>query len=158
MNFLERLIAEWYQYKGYFVKQNVRVGKRKNGGHAGEIDVVAFHPVTKHLIHLEMSSDTASWSDRETKFEKKFRVSREHIPALFEGFEIDEIDQCVVLLYGSKTKKSVGGIRLILIADIMQEIYDEFENKKLLNGIVPENLALIRTLHVFISTIKKINT
>lgn len=157
MNFLERLIAEWYQYKGYFVKQNVRVGKRLQGGYAGEIDVVAFHPITKHLIHLEVSSDTISWSERESKFEKKFRITKEHIPLIFEGFEIELIEQCIVLLYGSKSKTELSGVRIILISEIMQEIYDEFKNKKLLNGIVPENLALIRTLHVFVSTMPKLS-
>lgn len=156
MNFLERLIAEWYQYKGYFVKQNIRVGKRLNGGYDGEIDVVAFHPVTKHLIHLEVSSDTSSWEERKIKFEKKFRITKTHIPSIFEGFEVEEIEQRIVLLYGSKSKSDLNGVKIILVSDIMAEIYKEFKDKKLLNGIVPENLALVRTLHVFISTMGKL--
>src|SRR5690349_2182454 len=43
-NFLEQLVAEWYEFQGYFVRRNVRVGPRAGGGHAGELDVVAFHP------------------------------------------------------------------------------------------------------------------
>ena len=35
-NYLERLLAEWYEYKGYFVRRNVMVGKRAKGGHECE--------------------------------------------------------------------------------------------------------------------------
>ena len=34
-NFLEELVAEWYEYKGYFVRRNVRVGPRAKGGYEG---------------------------------------------------------------------------------------------------------------------------
>jgi hypothetical protein len=40
-NFLEEIVAEWYEYKGYIVKRNERVGRRKPGGHEGELDIVA---------------------------------------------------------------------------------------------------------------------
>ena len=42
MNFLEQLITEWYGYKGFFVRNNVKYGKRAGGGYEGEMDVVAF--------------------------------------------------------------------------------------------------------------------
>ena len=42
MNFLEKLVAEWYQYRGYFVKGNVKFGPREQGGYKSEMDVVAF--------------------------------------------------------------------------------------------------------------------
>jgi len=60
MNFLEQLLAEWYQYKGYYVRQNIRIGKRNNGGYAGEIDILAYHPKTEIIVHIEASSDTYS--------------------------------------------------------------------------------------------------
>jgi hypothetical protein len=28
VNFLEQLVAEWYEYDGYFIRRNVKVGKR----------------------------------------------------------------------------------------------------------------------------------
>lgn len=49
MNYLEQLISEWYEYQGYFVRRNVLVGKRSDGGWECELDVVAFHPTKKHL-------------------------------------------------------------------------------------------------------------
>ena len=50
MNFLEQLVAEWYEFNGYFVRRNVKVGPRAKGGHDGELDVVAFHPGRKSLV------------------------------------------------------------------------------------------------------------
>ncbi len=64
MNFLEQLIAEWYAYRGFFVRTNIRFGKRPAGGYEGEIDVAAFNPRTKHLVHIETSTDADSWAER----------------------------------------------------------------------------------------------
>ena len=75
-NFLEELAAEWLEYKGYIVKRNERVGRRGAGGHEGELDVVAFNPKTKHLVHVETSSDADSWAERERRFSKRLGVTR----------------------------------------------------------------------------------
>jgi len=32
-NHLEQLVAEWLEFKGYFVRRNVKVGKLPRGGH-----------------------------------------------------------------------------------------------------------------------------
>jgi hypothetical protein len=156
MNVLEQLLAEWYQYKGYYVRQNVRVGKRKQGGYEGEVDIVAFNPIKKHLLHIEASTDTISWEKRDMKYEKKFRVCKTYIPSLFEGFELPELDQRVVLMFGSSSKKTTGGVRVILLKELMQEIYNDLKNKKLLNEMVPENYPLIRSIQMFISCMHKI--
>ncbi len=37
MNFIESLIAEWLAYNGYFVRRNVKVGRRPEGGWEGEL-------------------------------------------------------------------------------------------------------------------------
>lgn len=71
-NFLEQLAAEWYEYNGYFVNRNVHVGRRPKGGWECELDVVAFNPSTKHLVHIEPSMDSDRWDKRETRFRKKF--------------------------------------------------------------------------------------
>ena len=57
MNFLEKLAAEWYEYKGYFVRTNVRFGKRPKGGYIGEMDVVAYNPEKQDFVHIETSTD-----------------------------------------------------------------------------------------------------
>lgn len=32
-NYLEQLASEWYEFQGYFVRRNIRVGRRLEGGH-----------------------------------------------------------------------------------------------------------------------------
>lgn len=73
-NYLEQLVAEWYEYHGYFIRQNVLVGKRPKGGYEGELDIVAFHPESKHLAHIEPTMDAHSWAKREERFEKSLRL------------------------------------------------------------------------------------
>lgn len=130
-NYLEQLIAEWYEYKGYFVRRNVLVGKRAKGGYECELDVVAFHPEAKHLVHLEPSMDANSWAEREKRYRKKFDAGRKHIPQLFEGIEIPtEIEQIAVLVFASKANHgTLGGGRLMLIDELLQEIFRELRDK-----------------------------
>lgn len=157
MNFLEQLVAEWYQYKDYFVRHNIKVGRRSAGGYEGELDIVAFNPVIKHLIHIEPSSDTDSWEQRETRFKKKFNLGKEHIPKLFSGFDLPkQIEQQAIFLYGSKARETIGGGRVVLVADFLQQIFSDLKKKRIQKAIVPENLTLIRTLHVFIDNLGKI--
>jgi pimeloyl-ACP methyl ester carboxylesterase len=42
MNFLEEMVAESYDYQGYFVRRNVLVGPRKKGGRSGERSSAVF--------------------------------------------------------------------------------------------------------------------
>lgn len=35
-NFLEQLVAEWYEFRGYFVWRNINVGPRPKGGFESE--------------------------------------------------------------------------------------------------------------------------
>ena len=51
MNFLEQLVAEWYGYRDYFIRTNVKFGKRSKGGYTGEVDVLAVKPQERELIH-----------------------------------------------------------------------------------------------------------
>ena len=82
-NHLEALVAEWYEFRGYFVRRNVQVGKLLKGGYHCELDIVAFHPEQRSLAHIEPSLDSDSWAKREVRYKKKFEAGRRHIPALF---------------------------------------------------------------------------
>ncbi|TCZ85031.1 hypothetical protein [Lysobacter sp. N42] len=85
MNWLEQLVAEWYEYQGYFVRRNVLVGRRANGGWECELDVVAFHPGLRPLVHIEPSMDSNSWEVRAQRYARRFEAGRRHIPKLFEA-------------------------------------------------------------------------
>jgi hypothetical protein len=147
INYLEQLIAEWYEYQGYFVRRNVLVGKRAKGGYECELDVVAFHPQTKHLVQIEPSMDAESWARREERYRKKFEAGRDYIPVLFDGLDLpDEIEQIAVLVFASKQNhETLGGGRLVLAKELLEEIFREIRPKRLASDAIPEHLAILRS-------------
>jgi hypothetical protein len=148
INFLEQLVAEWYEFRGYFVRRNVRVGPRAAGGHVAELDVVAFHPANKHLVHIEPSSDANSWDEREKRYAKKFRAGREHIPLLFHGLDVPvEIDQIALFIFGSTRKRTqIGGGRILLIDEFLNEIRSDLSSRPVERAAVPEQYIILRSL------------
>ena len=63
--------AEWYEYQGYLVSRKVLVGRRTAGGHECELDVVAFDPKTRRVVHIEPSMDAQSWASRTERYSKR---------------------------------------------------------------------------------------
>lgn len=157
-NFLEQLVTEWYEYRGYFVRRNVRVGQQQRGGFEAELDLVAFHPRTRHLVHVEPSMDAESWEKRERRFRKKFEAGRKHIPGLFPGLDLpQEIEQLAILAFASKANHpTLGGGRVLLVSDLMREIIEHLSDKKLASDAVPEHHALLRTLQFVIEYRRKV--
>jgi hypothetical protein len=151
MNHLEQLVAEWYEYRGYFVRRNVRVGKRAKGGYDGELDVVAFHPENKDFVHIETSMDAWTWNKRQEKFTQKFARGREIIPTLFPAMKVpSSIDQIALFGYGGRGKANhaqIGGGRIRLIAELLDEILTDLAAKSMHKEAVPEQFPLLRTLH-----------
>jgi hypothetical protein len=147
-NYLEQLIAEWYEYQGYFVRRNVLVGKRAKGGYAGELDVIAFSPTLNHLVHVEPSMDADSWTRREERYLKKFQLGRLHIPTLFEGFKLpDKIEQIALLGFGSKANhQTLAGGKILLVPELLEEIFSALKLKNIARNAVSENMPLLRTL------------
>ena len=136
-NFLEQLVAEWYETQKYFVRRNVLVGPRKNGGYEGELDVVSFNTQKKSLVHIEASMDANSWSVREARFKRKFEIGRKYIPGLFEGFDLPPPRQIALLAYGNTaTRKSVGDAELLTVADFMAGIRKELGSRKVLRSAI----------------------
>ncbi len=91
-NYLEQLVAEWYEYQGYFVRRNVLVGKRAKGGYKCELDVVGLHPSKQHLVHIEPSMDCHKWEKREQRFAKKFKIGTKVVRhAKYVTFQLAEV-------------------------------------------------------------------
>jgi len=147
-NFLEQLVAEWYEYKGYFLRRNVKVGKRAAGGYECELDVVAFNPKTKHLIHIEPSMDTDKWQKREDRYTKKFSAGRKFIHTLFEGLSLpEEIEQVALFVYASNINhKNVGGGRVMIANELLAEIISELKSKPIKSSMIPEHMTILRSL------------
>src|SRR4051794_26564469 len=79
MSHLESLIAEYLDWQGYIVKRNLKVGRLAHGGWQMELDIVAYHPHTRDLVHYEPSIDAHSWDIREARYRKKFESGRTFI-------------------------------------------------------------------------------
>ncbi len=148
MNYLEELVAEWYEFRGYFVRRNIKVGKRSKGGYEGELDVVAFHPQKRHLVHVEPSMDALPWAKREDRFRKKFEAGRKHIHQIFRGLDVPkQIEQIALLQFASKKNRTtVGGANLMLVSELLVEILRELRAQKVSSQAVPEDKPILRTL------------
>jgi hypothetical protein len=148
-NFLEELVAEWYEYKGYFIRRNVLVGKRQAGGHECELDVVAFHPGTRHLVHIEPSMAATKWEDKETRYRKKFDAGITYIPKLFADLLHGEepIEQIALLVFSSKGGgQTLAGRKVLHVSGLLREIVDHFSGFSMLKGQVPEQFPVLRTI------------
>jgi len=149
MNFLEQLAAEWYAYRGYFVRTNVKFGRRRAGGYEGEMDVVAFHPREKVLVHAEPSMDADSWRQREQKFRRKFRDAEEHYGELFQ-FHYERVDRVAVCGWGRSLPQDVsfGDIVIKTLPSFVSEIMKELKRHDPYKDIVPEHWPLLRALQM----------
>ncbi len=148
-NFLEELVAEWLEYNGYIVKRNERVGRRARGSYEGELDVVAFNPVTNHLTHVEAEGAAASWKERECKFRRKFEVGDRYIKALFEGLTVPDKMEKKVILYGSnKNHRTIGGGQVVPAQDYLLEILRELKNTSFMSRVVPEKYPILRVMQM----------
>jgi hypothetical protein len=148
-NHLEDLIAEWYQFKGYFVRKNIPVNPRPQGGFETELDIVAFNPETKHLVHIEPSLDADSWDNRQRRYEKKFKAGKDHIPKMFASLvtQSHPIDQIAVFVFCSKnTHSNIGGGKILHDSVLMADIFKEIKDRKLDKKAIPEQFPLLRTL------------
>lgn len=148
MNHLEQLTAEWYEFRGYFVRRNVQVGKRPKGGYECELDVVAFCPVRKHLVHVEPSMDAHTWAKREERYTRKFAAGLKYIPELFEGLSLpSDIEQIALLGFASNANvKTLAGGRVMTSADLLAEITEEIGSMRIAKAAIPEQYPLLRTI------------
>lgn len=144
MNFLEELVAEWYQYRGYFVRRNVKIGKLGHGGYEGEMDVLAFSQDLKEFLHIEASTDSLTWDRRRERFLKKFQAADKQYKALF-GRRPDH--RIVIVGLGRSAKQEFGpGIETRLIPEFVAEVSAHLAKKNPLREAVPEGFPLLRAI------------
>lgn len=147
MYFLEQIVAEWYAYNGYFVRTNIKFGKRAKGGYKGEMEVIAYHPIEKKLIHIETSADAEPWLTRKGKFQRIFRDAKDHYDELFK-FEIKKIQKIAIVGVGKpKTPVDFGDeIKIILIPDFFKTITSHISKINPMVSAIPEQYPLLRAI------------
>ena len=157
MNFLESLVAEWYEYSGYFVRSNPRTRKRQKGGWDVELDVLAYSPSDRRLIHIETSSDANSWQERKDRFlKKKFILSRQEYESLI-GSGVSSVEKIAIVGWSS-TKSDLNwgeDIKVLLIPDLLREITSKLKETSPLKQAVPESFPLLRAIQMALAFDKR---
>ena len=154
MTFLEQLVAEWYEYEGYFVRSNVRTRKRAKGGFDVELDVLAYDLSNNTLLHVETSGDADSWAERKRKFlTKKFILTREEYEAII-GRKVNKIRKIAIVAYARSTKANLNwgqDIEVVLIPDLMSQIARKLRSQHPTHEAVPEGFPLLRAMQTVLA-------
>ena len=151
MSHLEDLVYQYHEWQGYIVRRNIKVGRLPHGGWEGELDIVAYHPETDDLVHLEPSIDADSWKKREERFARKFRIGRKHI---FRGVfpwlsKKTPLRQVAVLITRGKNRTRVGGGHIWTIDEMMCEIRKGVVHQgPMVSSAIPEQFDLLRTIQM----------
>lgn len=149
MNFLEQLAGEWFTYKGYFVRTNIKLNKRVNGGWDNELDVLAYSAKEGELIHVESSWDANTWEERKHRFlTKKFVYTQPEYESLV-GAKITRLRKLALLGLGRSAKSDLNwgqSIEVVFIPNFISGIAKELSVKDPLRDIVPEGFPRLRAM------------
>lgn len=150
MTHLEQLIAEYYDWLGFLVKSNVKVGKRAMGGYDMELDIIAYHPGDKRLVHVEASLDAHSWSKREERYIKKFHMGEKYILSeVFTWLPPGTSIERVAIFPSIAGKKTLAEARLQSIDGFMQQVKGEIlKGRVMAKEAIPEQYPLLRTIQL----------
>ena len=152
MSHLEDLLAEYYDWSGYLVKRNMKVGRLSHGGWEMELDVVAYNPHSNHLVHAEPSIDAHSWATREERFTKKFTSARKYVfSEVFTWLDpATPIEQIAVLVSHPKGRDTLASGRIISIDEFIGQIRKEIKSRGIVaKNAIPEQYPLLRTVQLF---------
>ena len=151
MSHLEELIAEYYDWQGYLVKRNIKVGRLAHGGWQMELDIIAYHPHSGHLMHVEPSIDAHSWETRGKRFSKKFDAGKEHIfSEVLTWLETTTpIDRVAVLVSHPRGRDTIAGGRIKSIDEQVAEIRNKIGELGIMaKNAIPEKYPLLRTIQL----------
>jgi hypothetical protein len=151
MSHLEDLITEYYDWKGYLVKRNIKVGPLPHGGFEMELDVIAYHPHSKHLVHVEASLDADTWAKRKQRFAKKFAAARKYIfKDIFTWLDpVTTIEQIAMLVSHPKNREELCGGRLQSVDEFAALVRAEIVNRgKMSKSAIPEQYPNLRTIQL----------
>jgi len=151
MSHLEDVIAEFYDWQGYLIKRNVKVGRRSRGGWEMELDVIAYDPHSQHLVHIEPSLDAHSWATRERRFRKKFAAGKKYIFSEVYTW-LDKktpIDQVAILISHPKNRDRLAGGRMQSVDEFFAEVRSKIGELGVVSkNAIPEIYPLLRTIQL----------
>ena len=151
-NHLENLICQFYDWKECIVKSNIKVGRLRRGGYAGELDVVVYNPASREVIHYEPSLDGDKWADREQRYKKKFELGRKHIKDVFPWLPPNtKLRQVAVFNNVPFHRKDFLGAEVIGVDDLVKVMKDEIKAEDCVGvNAIPEKYDLLRTIQLVI--------
>ena len=147
---LEQLIAEYYDWLGYTIKRNIKVGKRAKGGWEMELDIVAYDPQLNRLLHVEASLDAHTWAKREERYVKKFSIGEKYIVAeVFKWLPPGTAIERIAIFPNVAGRSELAGAKLRSIDDFMREVKDAITKGKVMaREAIPEQYPLLRTIQL----------
>lgn len=148
---LEDLIAEYYDWQGYLVKRNVKVGRLGHGGWEMELDVVAYDPHEHHLVHVEASIDAHAWETRARRFAKKFGSGLKYV--FKEVFTwLDEktpVEQIALLVSHPKERDWLAGGKIVSIDEFIEMVRTKVKKcGPASRNAIPEQYPLLRMMQL----------
>jgi hypothetical protein len=146
MDYLQRLASEWYEYQGYFVHTDLWVGLERDGSYECELDVVAFHPLRRHLVHLEPSFDLLSAPEREQHFQPKFAAGRKYLHRMFGSEQHVHLEQIALVAADGELPHTIAGARVLPVSELLESILGALCTFEMAEAVVPEQWPLVRTL------------
>jgi hypothetical protein len=136
------------------VKRNLKVVRLKHGGWEMELDIIAFHPQTKHLVHVEPSIDARSWAVRESRFRKKFESGERHMfDSIFPWLDPKTpVERIAVLVTHPVGRNDLSGARIFSVDELMATIAEKMRRCGIMaKNAIPEMYPLLRTIQLTIS-------
>ena len=147
MEYLEQLAREWYEYQGYFVRQDFWVGLAPDGSYECELDVVPFHPLNRHVVQIEPGFDLLPAAEKELHFRTKFDAGKRYLHRLFGppvGLHVEQI--ALIAASDCEDRRTIGGGRVMLVSELVAHILRRICALDPITAPIAEHWPLIRTL------------
>lgn len=149
MDYLKHLVREWYEFQGYFVREALWVGLGPDGSYECELDVVAYHPLHRHVVQVEPSFDLSPFEERAAHLRSKFDAGKKYLHRLFGTPPRLHIEQIALIASPIEAPHvTIGGGRVLRLAQLVAEILQRFEELGPAAEAVSEQWPMIRTLQL----------
>ena len=146
MNFLEQIVSEYFRLLGHWTaRRELWPDHRK-----GDLDVLAFDPMTKTLTHIECGGNGTRKNIEDLK-EKKF----ERIDFYREHYGASNVRLIAISGWGResrpdrRTELADRGIELMSVGELMTRIHTEIRKRPANRCAVPESLPILRGIQEF---------